>query len=85
MNLHEYMMFADGSLMPFPNGIPTAAQIADALIENKGTAFFWPSTHAAEHIKGPWYVLLPVFTETGGRTIQYEDVPDVIKLACMLE
>lgn len=81
MNTHEYMLLADGSVLPFPHGVPTAHQIAYLLIEHRGAAYYWPGTH---YLVEGWYVLLPVFEDSGGTRIDYADVPELIKLAIML-
>jgi hypothetical protein len=82
MNMYEYMLLADGSVLPFPNGVPTAHQIAYLLIEYRGIAYYWPG--AIQYLVEGWYVLLPVFEHEGDTRIDYADVPDLIKLAIML-
>lgn len=84
MNMHEYMLLTDGSVIPFQEGIPTAHQISDALIKYKGVAYYWPGTVKSLVNEGVWYVILPVFENPGGTVIAYERMPDVIKFAIIL-
>lgn len=82
MQYYEYLMLADGTLLPQLGGIPTARQVAQELIAFEGVAYFWPGS--GEYLTSRWYVMLPVFEHPGGTDIPYEDLPDEIKMALML-
>ena len=84
MNMHEYMLCADGSIVPVPGGVPTAHMIAEMLIEHQGMAYFWPGSAYSVNMKDVWYVMLPIFEHPGGHAISTDILPDVIKLAVML-
>ena len=83
MMINEYMLLADGSVLVFPGGIPTAHEIGHELIERKGIAYYWAGS-TSKNNQTSWYVILPIFVSTGGTWIGHKSVPAVIKLAAIM-
>ena len=75
----DYMLLKDGSFIPIP-GEPTSGQIQELLRTHGGVAHYWKNP------PGNWYYLKPdTPLHKGGIQINTYDVPEIIRLAAMLE
>lgn len=79
----EYMLLADGTVKSFPC-LSTGTQIVEALKAYNGVSHYWWDG-VYENTWRVWHITHQVGARNGGFPVQEEDVPEVIKLARMLE
>lgn len=75
----DYMLLKDGSFIPIP-GEPASDHIRKLLLRHDGVAHYWlnPPNY--------WYHITPSTSlKSGGLRIDAHDVPEIIRLAAMLE
>lgn len=68
----------DGSIKLFKR-LPMADDVLEALVSHDGAAYYWYTT-AFE-----WSCILPEYTQHAPTRINASEVPEIIKLATMLE
>lgn len=74
----EYMLLRDGSVKAF-DSLFGQDDVVDALGDYDGVAYYW---HSA---RNRWACINLEIAEGNSQLIDLKDVPDVIKLAAMLE
>lgn len=74
----EYMLLLDGTVKVF-NRIATSTEVLTALYENDGAAYYWRDSSAI------WYMLTPISVPGSIAQTTADAVPDIIKLAAMME
>lgn len=74
----EYMLMRDGSIKMF-KCLPTADGVLEALASHDGVAYYWYTTAFG------WSCILPEYTQHAPTGIHESEVPEIIKLATMLE
>lgn len=76
--LMEYMLLKDGSIKMF-KCLPTADNVIDALHDFDGKAYYWFTTAFN------WCCILRICRQYAPTKIDESEVPEIIKLAAMLE
>jgi hypothetical protein len=74
----EYMLLSDGSVKTF-ECLPTHSEVVDALHDYGGVAYYW------WNIQFKWSSITPITPKISDTQISVDLVPDVVKLAAMLE
>lgn len=75
----DYMLLKDGSVITI-EGEPKVSVMYELFKEHGGVAQYWTNEHA-----GWWYVTNSMPPMAGGKRITDDEVPEVIRLAAMLE
>lgn len=74
----EYMLLSDGSVKTF-ECLDTHLDVIDALHDYGGVAYYWWS----ENFR--WSCIKPDSSAVGSKQVNESDVPDIVKLAAMLQ
>lgn len=74
----EYMLMSDGTVKAF-NQLALHSDVLDALADYCGVAYYW------YHESFGWSCLTSTSPQVGNAVIAEDAVPDVVKLAAMLE